>query len=289
MQCVLDMHGDNLREMFLPAPHLEALPDVRWGNFDEFFTPAFWVARAWQAAPDQLFEPTRLGHSLPEELAACLLGGYGIPAEVGLAAFEQVRLEGLLDGLPSPDRVQRVLSAPLVVHGRRVLYRFARQKAKQLSESLEQLRDLKLEGLGDREFRDQLATLPGIGPKTASWITRNWRASDEVAILDIHICRACHAVGLFPPDASPSKGYMQLEELFVLFASAIGVRPSILDNLMWHTMRRIGHLLGDSLRIRPTAAVPTATKPLGTRTASASRPPRRPRGHIPSPIAPATS
>jgi hypothetical protein len=95
-QRVLDLDGDALRELLLPAADVALMPNVVWGRFDEFFTPAFWAARVWQAEPDGCFEPTRLGSALQEELAACLLGGYGIPAEVGLAAYERVRATGLL-------------------------------------------------------------------------------------------------------------------------------------------------------------------------------------------------
>jgi endonuclease III len=41
-------------------------------------------------------------------------------------------------------------------------------------------------------------SLPGIGPKTASWIARNWLDADDVAILDIHIMRVGQVIGLFP-------------------------------------------------------------------------------------------
>jgi thermostable 8-oxoguanine DNA glycosylase len=269
-QRVLDLQGDALRETLLPGADVQVLPHVVWGRFDEFFTPAFWAARAWQAEPDKYFEPKRLGNTLQEELAACLLGGYGIPAEVGLAAYERVRAQGLLAAKPSADQIEAQLSTPLVIGARRVRYRFSRQKAQQLAKCLELLDVPRFDALLDRDFRDALSTLPGIGPKTASWITRNWRGSDAVAILDVHICRACQVAGVFTTDASPARSYFRLETLFLEFARALQVRASVLDNVMWQTMRRMGHLLRDYSRTRPTTVVPTAKTFVGTRSAVAS-------------------
>lgn len=243
MQQVLDLHDHGLRTLTLPPARVELLPGVRWGRFDEFFTPAFWAARAWQFEPDRSFEPARLGTSLREELAACLLGGFGIPAEVGLAAYDRIARSGVLEADVSAVEIEQLLTEPLFVRGRRVRYRFYRQKARHLAESLAMLRGWRAEPSEDRALRDSLAELPGVGLKTASWITRNWRASDDVAILDIHICRACAAMRVFDESLSPARNYADLEERFLSFARAVGVRASVLDNLMWQTMRGIGHLL----------------------------------------------
>src|ERR1044071_2579779 len=97
MQQVLDLREHGLRTTTLPPVRAQLMPGIRWGRFDEFFTPAFWAARAWLFEPDRSFEPARLGASLHEELAACLLGGYGIPAEVGLAAYDRIARSGVLE------------------------------------------------------------------------------------------------------------------------------------------------------------------------------------------------
>src|SRR3954470_17393644 len=85
----------------LPAPDDEALQGVSWGRFDVLFTPAFWAGRAWLSNLDGEQRTHRLGRTLREEIAACLLGGFGIPAEIGLAAFSRLRDRGLLDGEPA--------------------------------------------------------------------------------------------------------------------------------------------------------------------------------------------
>lgn len=232
----------SVRNLTLPAPSAEVLPGVAWGAFDALFTPAFWAGRAWLHSIDGALPGYRLGTTLREELAACLLGGYGIPAEVGLAAYERVRARGLLERVPSVAEVEGALSEPLVVRSRSVRYRFARQKARYLASCLAALNTLDVPE-GDRALRDFLMQLPGVGPKTASWVTRNWKGSDEVAIVDVHICRACIAAGIFAQKSDPAHNYFELEDRFLTFAGAIGVRASVLDNLMWQTMRKIGHYL----------------------------------------------
>jgi thermostable 8-oxoguanine DNA glycosylase len=89
-------------------------------------------------------------------------------------------------------------------------------------------------------FRRHLMRIPGIGPKTASWITRNWLGSDEVAILDIHIIRAGLLIGLFDRSMRVPRDYEALERRFLEFCGALGARPSLLDAVMWRAMRNIG-------------------------------------------------
>src|SRR4051794_10752038 len=78
---------DGVVERFeLPSPQVEVLPGVYWGRCEDFFTPAFWKARLWIDGESNPLVNYRIGSSLREEIAACLLGGFGMPAEVGLAA-----------------------------------------------------------------------------------------------------------------------------------------------------------------------------------------------------------
>lgn len=222
----------------LPPPEAEALEGIPWGGFDVLFTPAFWAGRAWLSKLDGEQRSHRLGTTLREEIAACLLGGFGIPAEVGLAAFSRVRDRGLLDCGPTAALLMTTLREPLQVGERVVRYRFASQKATYLAQVLRQFDELAAP-LDDVAFRDSLAELPGIGLKTASWITRNTRDSDAVAILDVHVCRACVLAGVFRPGVRVAGAYRRLEGRYLAFASAIDVRPSLLDSLMWENMRRL--------------------------------------------------
>lgn len=238
-QTVLASDGESWREMRLPAPDEEVMPGVPWGHFDAVLTPAFWASQVWIHSPGGQLEQYRLGATLREEVAACMLGGYGMPAELGLAAFERLRRYGLLDAGSSAVAIEAALREPLQVGARTLRYRFARQKAAYLAEALKHLDAVVPEGARGRGLRDRLATLRGVGPKTASWITRNWCDADDVAILDVHVCRACEAAGVFVRGSSPSNKYYELEARFLSFATALSVRPSVLDNLIWQTMRRL--------------------------------------------------
>ena len=230
-------------EICLPSPDDLLLPGLKWGNVGDFFTAAFWKHQAVVHDARGLYRSFSLGSSLREELAACLLGGHGIPAELGLAAYDRLRTQGLLEGQPCLRSIEHELCRPFRLNGSSRKYRFARQKARYLAGSLSELDDLELPTDHVR-VRDLLSTLPGIGPKTASWIVRNHYSSDEVAILDIHIIRACVRMGLFTEPRNIARQYRELEKAFLSFCVAIEVPASQMDALMWDLMRTLSPLLG---------------------------------------------
>jgi thermostable 8-oxoguanine DNA glycosylase len=220
----------------LPSSDIEVLPGVRWGSVDAFPTPAYWVYQVFhkrlQGGPPQY----KLGRTLAEEVGACLLGGHGIPAAVGIAAFERLRAHGAFAcETASQEQLRQWLQEPLRVGDKAVRYRFAAQKAKYLSASLTALRQHPEFDTG-RALRNWLVTLPGIGLKTASWVARNWLSADDVAILDIHIVRFGQAIGLFPPGMTVERNYLELEELFLEFSRRVDVRASELDAVIWYEM-----------------------------------------------------
>lgn len=244
MQTMYAFINGELHRLDLPDPAETVLPGVQWGAFDELFTPAYWRGQAWQHELIGTYASFRLGRNLVEEVAACLLGGFGMRAEIGLAAFARLRERGLLSRIPSLSGLESALTEPFSICGASRRYRFPRQKARYLSACLKQLETF-CEPLDDVEFRDRLAELPGIGPKTASWIVRNYRGSNRVAIIDVHILRAGRHIGLFPPDWGPQRHYRALEEIFLRFADALGVAAGMLDGLIWDYMRRTIIRFGD--------------------------------------------
>lgn len=242
MQIMTTIVDGKVHRLKLPSPGEPLARGGHWGRFDDLFTPAFWRGQAWQHQLLGGYEDNRLGHSLSEELAACLLGGFGMPASMGLAAFARLRERGLIFAGVAEERLQEALTEPLRIDGRARRYRFPRQKAHLLAAALRGLDALDA-SIGDRELRDDLTYLSGIGPKTASWIVRNIRGSDAVAILDVHIVRAGRLAGIFPLELTPERHYDRLEARFLVFASDIGVRASVLDALMWDYMRRLPRAL----------------------------------------------
>lgn len=237
-QVVVARRHDQCEALPLPRPDAELLPGVPWGCFDVFLTPAFWAARAFIEEAEKRTVSFRIGATECEEVAGCLLGGYGMPAEVGLAALARLRDEDALRPGTAASRLETLLSKPLNVAGREIRYRFPKQKARHLAQVLDALVGIDFT-TDDIRLRQRLLGLAGIGPKTASWIVRNLRNSDKVAILDVHICRACEIAGVFAIGSDPNRDYFKLERRFLAFANALSVRSSVLDDLIWQTMRRL--------------------------------------------------
>lgn len=222
-------------QMALPSPDANIMAGVKWGAVEAFPTAAYWVYQVLLRRFEGNMVEYKLGHSLVEEVGACLLGGHGIPASVGLAAYERLRTMGAFLHAPTEAQLLDWLTEPLEVHGRKIRYRFAAQKAKYLAAALPRVKDAPQTETG-RVLRDWLIQLPGIGYKTASWITRNWMRADDVAILDIHILRAGRAIGLFADELTVEKHYLEIEALFLEFSRQLDLRPSELDAVIWHEM-----------------------------------------------------
>src|ERR1044072_2659904 len=229
--------------LVLPGPEAEVCPGVYWGHYHALFTPAYWKALCWLEQEKDYYKLHRLGESIVEEISACLLGGYGIPAQVGLAAFHRLRDSGLLLTTPSSKDIFEVLSQPLKLNNRMIHYRFARQKSDYLSSALRRLTNSAPPAHDALRIRSWLLEFDGIGYKTASWITRSWRDSDHVAIIDIHIQRAGLLMSLYNPKHAPAKDYIEMEDKFLDFANKIEVRASQLDALIWQEMKTAGNMV----------------------------------------------
>lgn len=217
-------------------PHGHPSRLVQWGHLWQVGTPAYWIALTVTACQDGSSAASvtrhRLGEDLVEEVAACLLGGYGVPHPVGLAAFEAVQDAGVLGKPVSADVIEEILREPLQVGGRAVRYRFAAQRARYLALALDRLHTHR-PPTSARALRDWLMASPGIGPKTAGWVVRNYLGSDQVAVIDIHIYRAGVEAGVFDSTWTPTRDYALLEELFLAWARHGNVSAADLDAVIW--------------------------------------------------------
>lgn len=243
MQTVRALIKDQYQELNLPDPKDEILSGVKWGRFEDIFTPAYWASQVWIRSGSLESVSHRLGNTIEEEVTACILCGYGMPSEIGVAAFKRIRQSGLIrkPGVSEAD-LRRLLTPPLEVGGRNVHYRFVNQRSGYVASALRALAHGDPPITDDLSFRSWLTTLPGIGMKTASMITRNWFDSDNVAILDIHIYRAGRLAGFFTHHDRIEKNYSQMESAFLAFADAMMIRPSILDAVIWYDMKTSGAL-----------------------------------------------
>jgi N-glycosylase/DNA lyase len=243
------LKGDAILERAIPRPQDEVLPGLQWGLPEELFTPAYWLTQSWMREDASIHRKHALGQTLEEEVIACLLGGYGIPAEVALAAFERLRIRGLISNpAVQIEMLSENLREPLVISGRPVTYRFWSQKANYIAVALRTLREHPAPKESARDLRDYLLKLPGIGFKIASWVVRNWLNSDDVAILDIHIVRAGQLMNLYSSRDQVSRHYIEMERRFLALANALGTPASDLDALIWYEMRHSPRLVTRLLR-----------------------------------------
>ncbi|SEM10558.1 Thermostable 8-oxoguanine DNA glycosylase [Variovorax sp. YR750] len=256
--------GHTAVHLELPSAANEVVAGVPWGAIDAFPTPAYWAFQVMARRVNGTSVRYRIGNTLAEEVAACLLGGHGISASIGLAAFRHLKQHGLLSlerGAPTEADLLAKLSTPMELEGRSVLYRFAKQKARYLNAAFNRLvQEPAPTGTG-RQLRDWLLPVQGIGPKTASWIARNWLDADDVAILDIHILRAGMLGGFFDQGLTVERDYLKLEQQFLAFARGLGVRASELDALMWLEMASSQTTVHELLRERlPAPAAKQQTR-----------------------------
>lgn len=251
MQRFTYLDGAEERTILLPEADCEVIAGVTWGEPHALFSPAYWFTQYLMRCSNALAPSYRSGETFAEEVVACLMGGYGLPAEVGWAAYERIRSEGFIaDFCDDVKALELRLAEPLRVNGRLVRYRFWRQKARYIAATLRYLKSAQLPFDDAVQLRNRLLVVPGIGLKTASWIVRNWTSSDEVAILDIHVVRAGRLMGLFSAADRAGTRYFEMERRFVSLAKGLTVRTSALDALIWASMRNTPRLVCSVLERR---------------------------------------
>lgn len=243
------LSGDEVISVCLPDASNVVVGSVLWGLPEELFSPAYWCTQYLYRGGTVPDRTHRLGETFEEEVAACVLGGYGIPAEVGLAAFQRLREANLIYSSVSQLEIENVLREPMLISGHAVRYRFWAQKARYLALVMNRLTTINVETHSPQALRALLMEMPGIGPKTASWIVRNWLGANDVAILDIHVVRAGRLMRLFGDGDRVESNYLSMEARFLQLAQGINVPAGDLDALMWSLMREtptlVSGLLGE--------------------------------------------
>lgn len=241
--------GEQLVQREMPEAHDELLPGVSWGDPWTLFTPAYWLAQAWMTQVDRTATSRYCTKGdLVNELGFCMLGGFGITAELATAAFMRCRDVGLFDRLETRTEAWLAqLTEPLTVDERVVKYRYPNQKAKFLAAAMSYIKQRPLRYDSPLALRNQLLEINGVGYKTASWVVRNAFDSDDVAILDIHLIRAGRICGLYSRNDSVQHDYLSMEQRFLSFSRALRLRPVVLDCLIWNEMRAAGSLPIDIL------------------------------------------
>jgi thermostable 8-oxoguanine DNA glycosylase len=233
-------------------PHVARRFD--WSQPGHLGSAAFWVEQVRRFPAPRTYQ---VGATLADEVALCLLGGYGITEAMAFAAFCRLREHNLLGGCAPPvAQLEQALSEPLRVGTRLVRYRFPRQRAQRVAQSLSILAEhAPPDGLATRELRDWLQQLPGVGPKTASWIVRNRTRADDVAVIDVHIRRAGVFAGLFDQRWRLPGDYALFEEAFCVWAHLGNVSAADLDACIWSQLSRLGSRARSLFRVTSLASL----------------------------------
>jgi N-glycosylase/DNA lyase len=252
----------------LPDPEETLMSGVTWGHHWAVFTPAYWLSQMWMAA---LHKGSRAPYaargSLDEELVFCMLGGFGITAELATSAFQACAGANLIsERAVAAASWEETLSRPMNVNGKFIRYRYPRAKAKYLASAMTYLREKSIDVSSGRAMRDSLLPIPGVGPKTAGWVARNYLDADDVAILDIHLIRAGLLCDLFNPNQRIERDYFAMEARFIEFCGRLGARPAVLDCLIWEQMRVLGKTAIEVLAARSCVS---ADKPRSRRSIAA--------------------
>jgi len=231
--------GKSVIQIDIPNEYEDVMPGVKWGSAIGFPTVAYWFYKVLSNRLENNTVQYKLGRSLIEEVGACLLGGHGIPAATGVAAFEHMKSFGTFEEKNlSEEQLYDWLSMPIDIGEKTIKYRFAKQKACYLYHAIHKLNNEDAPIDSGKNLRNWLMEIKGIGPKTASWVARNWLDADDVAILDIHIYRAGLLGGFFDDNLTVERHYEKLEDIFVNLADSMHVRTSELDAVMWYEMQQ---------------------------------------------------
>ena len=212
-----------------------SLSDIDWEEAGRLYTKSYWEVQYYLAKHESY--SYKLGSNLLEEIVACLLGGYGLKAEMGLLAFHRMRNLRLIRPKVSLLEIESAICRPFSLNGKKAHYRFPHQKAKYIYSFLQREDIDEFENMYGCALRNKLMSVNGIGPKTASWIARNFGNCEDVAIVDIHIYRAGRLAGFIDRNWDIQRDYFKIEESFLDFCHSINASPSKMDSIMWNQMK----------------------------------------------------
>lgn len=225
-------------------PRPPPLADLDWAALWAEFGPTFERRTRTLAGSDE--------QALRGELLFCLLGGHGVPYELGRSATDHLAGLNVFD----PERDDAELAAllrrelataqfePRRTDGHLRRYRYPHRKGQQIVACRRWLQDVgpladALRALPcERERRRLLCDCPGIGPKSASWLLRNCGLAEELAILDVHVMRVMTAAGRLGVASLP-RDYERVETAFLDWCQELGAPAAAFDLLVWELARAL--------------------------------------------------
>lgn len=214
----------------------KANPDLNIDDFGTLYTNAFWKLQ-YELYKDTLKKEVSKNRNLLEEIVSCLLGGYGFKAELGWKAFQRLKNKRIIRQGVKYETILAALSEPFMIDKKQVYYRFPAQKSKYIFKLLNRQDLNRIPSDNALSLRNWLLSVEGIGPKTASWITRNYTGANTVAIIDVHIYRAGLLTGFISKELNVQRDYFEIEKCFIDYCKSIDTQPSIMDLIMWQNMK----------------------------------------------------
>lgn len=186
------------------------------------------------------------------ELSSCILSSQ-VPYPLSTAAADAIDSDGVLHGerasvADRTERIEKLLSTPLIVDGHRRNYRFPVSRARQLAAAHSVVTDTK-GTLGEliNAFADAstarawfVKQIPGVGPKQASMFLRNAGVTYDLAILDRHVLNYMSKLGIYSGDKysiSALTHYTKHEGVLKKHAEELDCPVGILDWAIWVVMR----------------------------------------------------
>jgi N-glycosylase/DNA lyase len=163
------------------------------------------------------------------ELAYCLL-----TPQTSAASAEQV-----VEELKSRDYYGRGFNPERILRSRRHYIRFHRTKARRLAGlrtvfgSVQRMLEQETSPRNAREWL--VEHINGLGYKEATHFLRNIGRNGGLAILDRHILRRLHRIGVIRevPSSLTRARYLEIEHRFAQFAERIGIPVDELDLVFW--------------------------------------------------------
>ena len=144
-QTVEIQRNNNFETVHLPNPNDYLFDNLKWGSAFELFTPAYWKLQIIYF--NEYFKNMhyRTGETFLEEVIYCLLGGFGMKAEIGYLFFKELKYRGIINEYSSiKDKkiIFNILNSPISLNGKKIRYRFPATKSEYIFNVFKKLNTL---------------------------------------------------------------------------------------------------------------------------------------------------
>lgn len=189
-------------------------------------------------------------NNLWEELVCCILSSQ-VRYELSQVVTQNLKQNSLLDiTINDPFfeySLKLILKEPVRLENRLVKYRFPGTKSKQIATAWKNIygsgysiREIIESCDNPKELRSKLTNIvSGLGMKQASMYLRNISNSFELAVIDTHVLRYMHLLGILkniPPSISKTQ-YLIKENILIKYAKNFGYPVGCVDYAIWIVMR----------------------------------------------------